>query len=130
VDPTFEVDQTDQTQDKQVTEQQEIIPVHRSARVAKCITLPKRYLLLTKIQEVANKLVEGKEQAKFIAIQKEVLQVFYELKALMPVVKTDIPKDAEIFRCFIFLVETFFVNGEFNKIKARCYFHLFCISRI
>jgi len=60
-----------------------------------------------------------KERAKFEAIQKEILQIFMELRAVEPVMKPDIPRDAEILRCFVFLVEKFLVNGEFDKIKAR-----------
>jgi hypothetical protein len=41
------------------------------------------------------------------------------LKALTPVMKADVPEDAEILWCFIFLVEKFLANGEFDKIKAR-----------
>jgi hypothetical protein len=37
----------------------------------------------------------------------------------MPVMKADVPEDAEVLRCFIFLVEKFLANGEFDKIKAR-----------
>ncbi len=59
-----------------------------------------------------------KERAKFEAIQKEILQIFKELKAVKPVMKPDIPKDAEILLCFVFLVEKFLANGEFDKIKA------------
>lgn len=91
----------------------------RSARIAQGISQPERYMLLTKIQDTTQKLVTDKEQAKFSAIQKEILQIFEELKAVMPVMKSEVPEDAEILRCFIFLVEKFFANGEFEKIKAR-----------
>jgi hypothetical protein len=37
----------------------------------------------------------------------------------MPVMWEDIPADAEILRSFIFLVEKFLANGEFDKVKAR-----------
>jgi hypothetical protein len=33
--------------------------------------------------------------------------------------KSDVPHDAEILCCFVFLVEKFLANGEFDKIKAR-----------
>jgi hypothetical protein len=91
----------------------------RSARIARGISQLERYLLLTKIQEVTEKLITDKEQAKFDAIQKEILQIFEELKAVMPVMKDEVPEDAEVLRCFIFLVEKFLANGEFEKIKAR-----------
>jgi hypothetical protein len=32
--------------------------------------------------------------------------------------KPDIPRDAEILHCFVFLVKKFLVNVEFDKIKA------------
>jgi hypothetical protein len=76
-------------------------------------------MLLTKIQKAMQTLAVDKEQAKFEAIQKEIIQVFEEFKALSPVMKADVPEDAEVLRCFIFLVEKFLANGEFDKIKAR-----------
>jgi len=54
-----------------------------------------------------------------MSIQKEIIQIFKELKTIESVMKPDIPKDAEILRCFVFLIEKFLVNGEFDKIKAR-----------
>lgn len=36
----------------------------------------------------------------------------------MPVMKHDVPEDAEVLRFFIFLVKKFLANGEFDKIKA------------
>jgi hypothetical protein len=60
-----------------------------------------------------------KEKSKLKAIQKEILQIFQELKAVEPVMKSDVPHDAEILCCFVFLVEKFLANGEFDKIKAR-----------
>jgi hypothetical protein len=42
-------------------------------------------LLLTKIQETTQKLAAEREQAKLGAIQKEILQIFEELQAVMPV---------------------------------------------
>jgi hypothetical protein len=56
-----------------------------------------------------------KEQAKFNAIQKEIIQVFEELKAITPVMKADVPEDAEVLRCFIFLVEKFLANSTKSK---------------
>jgi hypothetical protein len=94
-------------------------PVRRSARIAGGIQPPQRYALLTKLQETTKKLEDVKERAKLDAIQKEILQIFEELKAVEPVMKPNIPKDAEILRFFVFLVEKFLANGEFDKIKAR-----------
>jgi hypothetical protein len=94
-------------------------PVRRSARIASGIQPPQRYALLTKLQETTKKLENTRERAKLEAIQKEILQIFEELKAVEPVMRPDIPKDAEILRCFVFLVEKFLANGEFDKIKAR-----------
>jgi hypothetical protein len=95
------------------------VPVRRSERIARGISRPERYMLLTKIQKAMKTLAIDKEQAKFDAIQKEIIQLFEELKAIVPVMIADVPKDAEDLRCFIFLVEKFLANGEFNKIKAR-----------
>jgi len=95
------------------------VPVRRSTRIASGIQPPQRYALLTKLQETSRKLDDIKEKAKFEAIQKAILQIFKELQAVEPVMKPDIPRDAEILRCFVFLVEKFLANGEFDKIKAR-----------
>lgn len=99
-------------------------PSRRSARIAQGIKPPERYTLVTKIQEVASKLEkqpddETLEEAKWKAIEAEILQIFVELKALMPVMREDIPEDAEILRSFIFLVEKFLANGDFDKVKGR-----------
>ncbi len=86
---------------------------------------PERYNLVTKIQEATNELKEKKpddktlEKAKWKAIEAEILQIFVELKALMPVMREDIPEDAEILRSFIFLVEKFLANGDFDKVKGQ-----------
>jgi hypothetical protein len=101
------------------TSVEEVPALRRSARIAGGITQPERYLLLTKIQDVTRQLTVDKEKAKIDAIQKEILQVFEELQALTPVLKAEVPKDAEVLRCFIFLVEKFLANGQFEKIKAR-----------
>jgi hypothetical protein len=76
-------------------------------------------VLLTRIRETTEDLQNIKEQAKFEAIQKEILQIFKELKAVKPVMKPNIPKNAELLCCFVFLVEKFLVSGEFDKIKAQ-----------
>jgi hypothetical protein len=73
-------------------------PVRRSARIASGVQPPQRYALLTKVQETTKKLDNIKEKAKFEAIQREILQIFKELQAVEPVMKPDIPKDAEILR--------------------------------
>ncbi len=85
---------------------------------------PERYNLVTKIQEATNRLEERKpnaktlEEAKWKTFEAEILQIFVELKALLPVLQEDIPEDAEILRSFIFLVEKFLANGEFDKVKG------------
>jgi hypothetical protein len=63
----------------------------------------------------ASDFAAEKEQAKFNAIQKEIIQVFEELKAITPVMKADVPEDAEVLRCFIFLVEKFLANSTKSK---------------
>jgi hypothetical protein len=98
---------------------EEVPTIRRSVRIAGGITQPERYLLLTKIQHVTRQLTVDKEKAKLEALQKEILQIFEELQAITPVLKAEVPKDAEILRCFIFLVEKFLANGQFDKIKAR-----------
>jgi hypothetical protein len=73
----------------------EIAPVRRSARIAQGITPPERYLLLNKIKNTTDKIAQ-KEQAKFEAIQKEVLHLFQELEALMPVMKSNLTKSKPV----------------------------------
>ena len=113
--------QSDESVEVQPEERLEMAtaPVRRSARIASGIHTPQRYTLLTRLQETTKKLEDVKERAKLEAIQREILQIFEELKAVERVMKPDIPKDAEILRCFVFLVEKFLANGEFDKIKAR-----------
>jgi len=91
---------------------QQIHPINKD-------TTPSRYVLSTKVQQTTNKMDAIKEKSKLKAIQKEILQIFQELKAVEPVMKSDVPHDAEILCCFVFLVEKFLANGEFDKIKAR-----------
>jgi hypothetical protein len=103
----------------QETNERASVRARRSARIAGGIQQPQRYLLLTKLRNTTKKLEDVKERGKFEAIQKEIIQIFKELKTIESVMKPDIPKDAEILRCFVFLIEKFLVNGEFDKIKAR-----------
>jgi len=42
-----------------------------------------------------------------MAIQKEILQTFEDLKAVALVMKHGVPQDAEVLRCFLFLAEKF-----------------------
>jgi hypothetical protein len=70
-------------------------------------------VLLAKVKQATRKLEDIKEKAKFEAIQKEILQIFKELWAIEAVMKPDIPRDAEILRCFVL------ANREVDKIKAR-----------
>ncbi len=78
-----------------------------------------RYVLITRIREATEELKSIKERAKFDVIQNERLQIFNELTVVKPVRKPDIPRGAEILCCFVFLVEKFLANGEFDKIEAR-----------
>ena len=75
-------------------------------------------MLITRIREATEELKSIKERAKFDVIQNERLQIFNELTVVKPVRKPDIPRGAEILCCFVFLVEKFLANGEFDKIKA------------
>jgi hypothetical protein len=104
---------------EEATNTEQASSLRRSARIAGGVSQPERYLLLTKVQKANQELKADKEKAKVAAIQKEMLQVFEELQALQPVLKADVPEDAEILRCFIFLVEKFLADGQFDKIKAR-----------
>jgi hypothetical protein len=111
----------DEAEDDDEQEEEEAPPTtRRSARIAQGIKPPERYALVTQIQETDKKLNGAVlEEAKWKAIEAEILQIFVELKALLPVMREDIPEDAEILRSFIFLVEKFLANGDFDKVKAR-----------
>lgn len=62
----------------------------------------------------------GKQSTSlFVSIQKEILQISIELKAVVPVVKHDTPEDEEVLRCFMFIEEKFLDSGELEKVKAR-----------
>ncbi len=56
-----------------------------SERIARGVGMPNRYVLLTKIQQTTSKMDKIKEKSKLKAIQKEILQIFKELKAVEPV---------------------------------------------
>jgi hypothetical protein len=79
---------------------------------------PERLTLLTRIYAMISEIDQVKEQAKMKAIQQEISLIFNELKAVMPVMKKDVPEDAQVLRSFIFLVEKFLANGVFDKMKA------------
>ncbi len=92
--------------------------VRRSMRSTKGAPAEK-LSLLTCIYTIVQELSDAEEKAKLKAIKAEILLIFKELKAVMPVFKKDIPEDVEILRSFIFLVEKYLANGEFDKTKAR-----------
>ncbi len=100
-------------------------PTRRRARIAQGVKPPERYALVTKIQQATTQLENKRpdektlEAAKWKAIEAEILQIFVELKVLLPVMHEDIPEDAEILCSFIFLVEKFLANGDFDKVKGR-----------
>jgi hypothetical protein len=120
----------DEADDEDDEEQQEVEAPQpqvtcQSARIAGGMKPPERYNLVSKIQEATSRLKEKRpddktlEEAKWKAIEAEILQIFVELKALMPVMREDIPEDAEILCSFIFLVKNFLANGDFDKVKGR-----------
>jgi hypothetical protein len=92
--------------------------VRRSTRSTKGIP-PEKLTLLTKIYATISEINQTKELVKMKAIEKEILLIFKELKAVMPIMKKDVPEDAQVLRSFIFLVEKFLANGVFDKMKAR-----------
>ncbi len=52
-------------------------------------------------------------------IEQEILLMFKDLKAVMLVMKKDVPEDAQTLRSSIFLVEKVLANGVFDKMKSR-----------
>jgi len=94
------------------TEDDDEPPLRRSERIASGIHPPDKLTLATKIQESS-----WKEEAKTKAINAEISQLFDELKALEAVKK--VPKDAEVLRSHMFVVDKFLANGDFDKTKAR-----------
>jgi hypothetical protein len=123
VEETEPVEATEQTEVVEATESiEELRPitevsVRRSERIARGVSQPERYLLLTKIQNVLETLATNKEQAKFDAIQKEIVQLFEELRAVALVMKADVPKDAEVLRCFIFSSKNFLRTENSTRLK-------------
>ncbi len=100
-----------------VTEESKALELRRSQCSTKGI--PSRKLnLLTQIYAMVQEIADAKEKAKLKAIEEEILLIFKDLKAVMPILKKDIPEDAEILRSFIFLVEKYLANGTFDKMKA------------
>jgi hypothetical protein len=68
-----------------------------------------------------NKLDEKtSEQLKWKMIEAQILQIFGELKVVLPLpmMQADVPEDAEILLSTTFLVEKFLETGDFKKVKA------------
>ncbi len=93
-------------------------PLRRSARQAAGVKVPERYLHATKVSSK-----EWKEEQTKIAIVGEVVQLFQDLKALKPVYKQDVPKDAEVLTSHMFVVDKFTADGDYDKKKARMVSH-------
>ena len=104
----------DEVADEEV-HQVQVLPVRQSSWIAEGVRPPQQYILLTKINKAMTMMEDVMEKVKLAAVQKELIQIFQELKAVIPVMRHDIPEDAEVLRCFIFMVEKFLPMG--NSIK-------------
>jgi hypothetical protein len=83
----------DEAANEEVHEAQ-VIPVCRSSRIAGGVRSPQRYVLLTIIKKAISMMEDVMGKAKLAAIQKELIQIFQELKAVNPVMRHDIQEDA------------------------------------
>jgi hypothetical protein len=108
----------DESDDEAEEEEEAVLPLRRSARQEVGIKPPERYLHAPK---VGSK--EWKEEGTKKAIEGEVTQIFKDLKALDPVLYTDIPKNAEILSSHMFAVDKFMANDKYDKTKTRIVTH-------
>ncbi len=104
----------DDESDDEEEDEDEPPALRRSARQAAGVKAPEKLTLVTKISES-----DWKEKAKAEAITAELHQLFTELKALMPVMLEEVPKGTKVLRSLMFVVETFLVDGTYDKTKAR-----------
>ncbi len=68
---------------------------------------PQKLTLLTSIYATVQELADAKEKTKVKAVKEEIILIFKELKAVMPVMKQDTPEDAEILQSLLLLVEKY-----------------------
>lgn len=68
---------------------------------------PQKLTLLTRIYATVQELADAQEKTKVKAVKEEIILIFKELKAVMPVMKQDTPKDAEILQSLLLLVEKY-----------------------
>jgi hypothetical protein len=62
---------------------------------------------------------EWKQEHTERAIKKELLQLFEELVAIVPVKRQTMPNNATILNSHMFVVNKYDANGEFEKVQAR-----------
>jgi hypothetical protein len=89
-----------------------------SARIAAGVKQPERFIHASFVDRKC-----WEEEAAREATKAEIQQLFKELKALEPVRSETILAGACVLTCHMFLVEKFFANGDFDKMKARLVSH-------
>ncbi len=85
-----------------------------SAQIAQGILKPSKYA----ISFGTSVLTKEQQDAAISKVEEdEIRQVFFDLKALVPMKKEDI--DGQPLNCHIFTVEKFLANGDHDKVKSR-----------
>ena len=96
------------------------VPSRQSARIAAGIRPPERLTLATKIDRamaLATKVREDANEGTVNAVRVELIQLFSEMEALLPV--KSVTTSAEILNAIMIVVEKFLASGEHDKWKGR-----------
>jgi hypothetical protein len=101
----------DEAEEEEEGEQEEPRTTTRSGRQ---VVRPSCFAVVTKVSQKQWQ----QEQARK-AINKELIQLFEELEAIVPIKRQDIPKDVTILNSHMFLINKYDADGEFEKVKAR-----------
>ena len=95
-------------------------PVRRSDRIAAGITPPERMTLASKIDRamvLATKVREDANEGTVNAVRVELIQLFSEMSALLPV--KNVTTASEVLNAIMIVVEKFLANGDHDKWKGR-----------
>ncbi len=85
-----------------------------TTRLGRQVVRPSRFAAVTKVSQK-----QWQEEQARKAIKKELIQLFEELEAIVPIKRQNIPKDATILNSHMFLINKYNADGEFEKVKAR-----------
>lgn len=119
-DEDSDSDDDDEEEDEATGDTIPPAPVRRSERIAAGITPPERMTLATKIQRamaLATKVREDTNDGTVNAVRVELIQLFSEMSALLPV--KSVTTSAEVLNAIMIVVEKFLANGDHDKWKGR-----------